>query len=65
MEAQSLLKMKVNIKLVQQHLTSTGRVVILKDITNMQTQVNAAKGDGNNLNAVVSRLREIEGNISD
>ena len=65
MEAQSLLKMKVNKKLLQKHLTSTGRVVILKDISNMQTQVNAAKDDGNNLDAVVSRLREIEGNVSD
>ena len=65
MEAQSLLKMKVSKKLLQQHLASTGRVVILKDISNMQTQVIAAKGDGNNLDAVVSCLREIEGNISD
>lgn len=52
--------MKVNKKLLQQHLSeTTGRVVTLKDITNIQTGL--TKPDENNLESVVSTLRKIEG----
>ena len=60
-EATSLLKMKVNKKLLQQHLTSTtGKVVTLKDISNIQSGVSAADS-GSDLDALVTRLRESEG----
>ena len=52
--------MKVNKKLLQQHLSeTTGKVVTLKDITNIQTGL--IKPDENNLESVVSTLRKIEG----
>ena len=58
MEACALLQMKVNKKLLQQHLSSTtGKVVTLKDITNIQSEVNA----GCDLDVLVTRLRESEG----
>ena len=60
-EATSLLKMKVNKKLLQQHLTSTtGKVVTLKDISNIQSGVSAADS-GSVLDALVTRLKESEG----
>ena len=60
-EAKSLLKMKVNKKLLQQHLTNTSKkIVTLRDISNIQSEVNACS-DGNYLMALVTRLREIEG----
>ena len=63
-EASSLLKMKVNKKLLQQHLSSTtGRVVTLKDISNIQSGVNAAEGS-EDLGALVTRLRESEGIVT-
>ena len=59
-EAEGLLKMKVNKKLLQQHLSeTTGKVVMLKDITNIQTGL--SKPDENNLESVVSTLRKFEG----
>ena len=62
-EASSLLKMKVNKKLLQQNLSSTtGKVVTLKDISNIQSTVNAAEDIGD-LNALVTCLRENEGII--
>ena len=52
--------MKVNKKLLQQHLSeTTGKIVTLKDITNVQTGL--TKPDENNLESVVSTLRKIEG----
>ena len=58
MEARALLQMKVNKKLLQQHLSSTtGKVVTLKDISNIQSVENA----GCDLDALVTRLRESEG----
>lgn len=52
--------MKVNKKLLQQHLSeSTGKVVTLKDITNVQTGL--SKPDDSNLESVVNTLRKIEG----
>ena len=57
-EARALLQLKVNKKLLQQHLrTTTGKVVTLKDISNIQSEVNADC----NLDALVTRLRESEG----
>ena len=48
-ETEGLLKMKVNKKLLQQHLSVTaGMVVTLKDISNIQTGL-VSKEDGNNL----------------
>ena len=62
-EAKSLLKMKVNKKLLQQHLTVTSnKIVTLQDISNIQSEANA-NDDGNNLTALVNRLREIEGKV--
>ena len=54
------MRMNVNKKLLQQHLSeSTGKVVTLKDITNIWTGL--SKPDENNLESVVSTLRKIEG----
>ena len=53
--------MKVNKKLLQQHLSSTtGKVVTLKDISNIQSEVNRANSDSD-LDALVTRLRANEG----
>ena len=55
--------MKVNKKLLQQHLTVTSnKIVTLKNISNIQSEANATD-DGNNLTALVNRLREIEGKV--
>lgn len=55
--------MKVNKKLLQQHLSQkTGKVVILKDLTNLQTEI-GLKSNGNNLDALVTRLKAIDGII--
>ena len=52
--------MKVNKKLLQQHLSSTmGKVVTLKDISSIQSGVSAADS-GSDLGALVTRLRESE-----
>ena len=55
-----LLSMKVNKKLLQNHLTSSGKVVTLKDISNVQKEIHASSS-GNDLDAMVRRLRELEG----
>ena len=57
--------MKVNKKLLQQYLSSTtGKVVTLKDISDIQSTVNAADHeDSGNLDALVNCLRENEGII--
>ena len=56
-EASVLLEMKVNKKLPQQHLTrSTVKVVTLKDITNVQTQIHQSS-DSNNLDTLVPMLK--------
>ena len=53
--------MKVIKKLLQQHLSEkTGKVVTLKDISNIQTRL-SSQSDGNNLEALVARLRAING----
>ena len=63
-EAEDLLKMKVNTKLLQQCLgDATGRVVTLKDVRNMQTGIHA-QSDKKNLEALVPQFRQIHGNVS-
>lgn len=58
---EQLLKLKVNKKLLQQHVsTSTGKVVVLKDISNVQTCL-ASKSDRNDLDALVAKLKASEG----
>ena len=53
--------MKVNKKLLQQHLSVTvGKVVTLKDISNIQTGL-VSKEDGNNLDTLVKKLRDMTG----
>ena len=60
-EAEGFLKMKVNKKLLQQHLSVTvGKVVRLKDINNIQTGL-VSKEDGNNVDALVKKLRDMSG----
>ena len=60
-EIAKLLKLKPNKKLLQQHLTeSTEKVVLLKDISNIQTAL-CNKKDRNNLDALATKLRSIEG----
>ena len=60
METEKLLKLKVNKKLLQQHLSKkTKKIVTLKDISNIQTQVN--KQYSNDLESLVATLRGIEG----
>ena len=53
--------MKINKKFLQQHIISetTGKVVTLKDITNIQTGL--SKPEEDNLESVVCTLRKIEG----
>ena len=61
-DAEDMLRMKVNKKLLQQHLSEvTGKTVILKDLTNIQTGL-SSHCDGNDLKALVNRLEKIEGN---
>ena len=56
--------MKVNSKLLQQHLIDTkGKVVTLKDIRNVQTGIHT-QSDKNNLEALVAQLRQIHGKCS-
>ena len=58
-EAESFLKMKVNKKLLQQCLSViVGKVVTLKDISNIQTGL-VSKEDENNLDALVNKLRDM------
>lgn len=59
-EAKLLLGMKANKKLLQRHLNSTGKVVTLKDISNVQRELNASSS-GNDLDGIVNRLRQLEG----
>ena len=51
--------MKVKKKLLQEHFSvTTGKVVILKDIRNIQTGL-VSKENGNNLDALVKKLRYV------
>ena len=57
-EAENYLRLKVDKKLLQQHLSDqTGKVVTLKDV---QTGVRESS-DKNNLEALTARLRSIAG----
>ena len=63
-DAEELLRLKVNTKLLQQHLCGeTGKVVTLKDVRNIQTGIHALS-EKNNLEALVARLRKIHGKQS-
>ena len=54
--------MKVNKKLLQRHLSeTTGKVVTLKDISNVQTSITTPD---DSVEAVVDALRKIEGKQS-
>ena len=58
---EKLLKLKVNKKLLQQHVSSsTNKVVTLKDISNVQTGLQR-KTDRNDLDAVVTKLKAVDG----
>ena len=60
-EVAKLLEMKVIKKLFQQHLIcSTGKVVTLKDITNVETEIHQSS-DSNNLDIIVQCLKDIYG----
>ena len=60
-KAAKLLEINVNKKLLRQHLTiSTGKVVTLKDITNVQTEIHQSS-DSNNLNTLLQCFKDIEG----
>ena len=62
LEAEELFRLKVNKKLLQQHLTNkTGKVITLKDLTNVQTGLHQSDSDGNNLEELVTRLKGIDG----
>ena len=59
-----LLKIKVNKKLLQQHISEcTQKVVTLKDISNIQTGLRL-KNDRNDISAVVSKLKAMEGALN-
>ena len=60
-EAEGYIKMKVDKKLLQQHLSEkTGKVVTLKDISNVQTSIRESS-DRNDLGALTTQLHAIEG----
>ena len=59
-EAAELLKMRVNNKLLQQHLSqSIGKIITLKDISNIKHSIRGT--DGNDLVKVSTYLKAIEG----
>ena len=61
-KAEVFTKMKVNKKLLQQHLSKcTGKIITLKDLSNIQTGLN--KSDDNSLENVISTLQRIEGDL--
>ena len=56
-----LLKLKPNKKLLQQHISeTTEKVVLLKDISNLQTAL-CNKKDRNNLDTLATKLKSIKG----
>ena len=56
-EAQELLALKANKKLVQQHLSkSTGKIITLKDLSNVKGPKQQV-----NLEEIILRLKSIEG----
>ena len=56
-----MIRLGVNKKLLQLHVQQvTGKVVTLKDLSNVQTQLND-KSTKNDLGAVVEQLQQIKG----
>ena len=61
MEAAKIIEIKVNKQLLQQYLKSnTGKVVILKVMTNIQTEIHQ-RSNSNNLETLVQCLKDMEG----
>ena len=61
-DTSQLISLKANKKLIQHKLVSeTGRIVLLKDITNISTAIQKAKSR-NNIDIVVKKLMEQHGN---
>ena len=59
-----LLNLKVNKKLLQQHITgSAGKVVMLKDISNIQVGLNE-ESDRNDVDALLRKLKSVEGKLT-
>ena len=60
-EVSELLSLKVNKKLLQQHISgSAGKVVMLKDISNIQVRLRE-KSDRNDIDALLQKLKSVEG----
>ena len=60
-DAAKLLEMKVNKKLLQEHLKiSTGKVATIKYMTNVQTEIHQTS-NSNNLETLVQCLKDMEG----
>ena len=61
-KAAKLLEMKANKKMVQQQLTSeTGKIVLLKDLSNIATCTNKGKTINNDITQCVSILTDTYG----
>ena len=61
--AEDMLRMKVNKKMLQQHMsTITQKVITLKDLTNIQTSM-ASRSTGNKLSSVVQQLHNVQGEL--
>ena len=58
------MKLKVNKKLLQQHMSeSAGKIVTLRDISNMQSGRTCSRAERNNLETVMAKFQAIEGNL--
>ena len=63
-EVSELLNLKVNKKLLQQHITgSAGKVVMLKDISNIQVRLHE-ESDRNDVDALLRKLKSVEGKLT-
>lgn len=62
--AADFLHLKANSKLLQQHLQSTtGKCIILKDISNLKDNMKRHSGyDRNDIQALVNKLQRRKGN---
>ena len=61
-EAVGLLKLKVNKKLLQQHLSeSSGKVVTLKDISNISSDLKKVSIES--IESVVTKLKDVKGKL--
>ena len=64
-KVKSLLRVQANKKLVQQHIShASGKVVTLKDLSNVQSQMNLKSTRDNELESVVKDLIAIKGWLS-